>query len=309
MVQMWNRSGVVACGVMCVALAWADHAAAQEFSEWSTPRNLGSHINSAVLDGCPAIPRDGLSLYFASARGGGSLDILVSQRESQDGSWSSPEALGTPVNIPKVTDFCPAFSRDGHWLFFASNREGGCGGIDLYVARRHNKRDDFGWADAQNLGCTVNSANDDFGPNYFETEDGTPVLYFNSNRPGGFGGHDLYATTRASDGTFDVPVPIVELNSSSNDQQSAIRRDGLEIFFTSNRSGGLGFADIWQATRASATDPWSAPVNMGTINSPQGDARPALSWDGTELYFGSSRPGGSGLDDLHVTTRTKVSGR
>jgi Tol biopolymer transport system component len=292
-------------------LVGAERTAAHIFSDWSTPETLGPTVNSTLLDGCPAVTRDGLSLYFASARSsgaGGPLDLFLTQRDSADDAWSNPVALGSPLNTAS-TDFCPAFSRDGHLLFFASNRPGGCGGNDIYVARRQNKRDDFGWEEPRNLGCVVNSASDDFGPNYFETDDGTPVLYFNSNRPGGAGLQDLYTTTLSAEGTFDVPITVIELNSASNDQQSAIRRDGLEIFLTSNRPGGLGAADLWQATRASTSDPWSAPVNMGPVNSPQGDARPALSWDGAELYFGSSRTGGLGFDDLYVIRRAKILGR
>jgi hypothetical protein len=286
----------------------------QQFSAWSTPTNLAP-VNSTVVDGCPAISRDGLSLYFASNRTGsyGGLDIYVTHRESLVDPWEAPVNLGTTINTT-YNDLCPALSTDGHLLFFASNRPG-CGGIDIYVSRRQDKSQDFGdrgWGPPQNLGCTVNSDKDDFGPNYFEVND-VGILYFNSNRDGGAGGLDIYEATREADDAFGIPsfgppAPVSELNTVSNDQQPSVRRDGLEVIFTSDRPGGLGLSDLWVATRASTSDPWSTPQNLGApVDGSAVDARPALSWDGTELYFGSTRQGGS--QDLYVSTRSKITGQ
>ena len=68
--------------------------------------------------------------------------------------------------------------------------------------------------------------------------------------------------------------------------------------------------DLWVATRASTSDPWGVPVNLGaTVNSASTDARPAVSFKGTELYFQSNRPGGFGAFDLYVITRSKLTGQ
>jgi hypothetical protein len=286
---------------------------AQQFSGWSAPVNLGPTVNSAGTDGCPALSRDGLSLYFASTRAGGQggIDLWVTQRASLDDPWQPPAPMGTAINTAS-DELCPALSTDGHLLFFASNRPGGCGGRDLYVARRENARDDFGWGEPQNLGCIVNSPLDDFGEVYYEDEAHGAMLYFNSNRAGGAGGQDLYVTTRAEDGSFGVPVPVAELNTPANDQQPAISRDGLEFIFTSDRPGGSGAPDLWVATRASTSDTWGTPVDLGPIiNSSAPDKRPALSWNGTELYFGSNRahPNGATDEDLYVARRSKITGQ
>jgi Tol biopolymer transport system component len=96
-------------------------------------------------------------------------------------------------------------------------------------------------------------------------------------------------------------------NSAAEDGQPNVRRDGLELFFFSTRSGTLGMADIYAATRSSASDPWSAPVNLGAdVNSAAAETRPSLSWDGTTLYFGSTRSGGEGSSDHYVTTRERL---
>jgi WD40-like Beta Propeller Repeat len=86
-------------------------------------------------------------------------------------------------------------------------------------------------------------------------------------------------------------------------------RDGLEIFFASNRPGSVSaiVTDVWVSTRPSTSDPWSEPVNLGVVINAAGlEARPALSFDGRSLYFFSDRHGGFGSTDLFVSTRRKV---
>jgi Tol biopolymer transport system component len=79
-----------------------------------------------------------------------------------------------------------------------------------------------------------------------------------------------------------------------------VRRDGLELFFYSDRPGSAG-NDIYSASRSSVFDDWSTPVNLGPgVNSAGAESRPWLSWDGTTLYFGTTRNGSS---DIFVTTR------
>ncbi|PYP35025.1 MAG: hypothetical protein DMD48_14810, partial [Gemmatimonadetes bacterium] len=86
-----------------------------------------------------------------------------------------------------------------------------------------------------------------------------------------------------------------------------IRRDGLEMIISSGRPGGVGSEDLWVSTRSSTLDPWGTPVNLGpVVNSSAFDGAPALSFDGTTLYFFSERSGGLGNRDLYVTTRARV---
>ena len=108
-----------------IILVWAFTASsrAQKYSDWSAPINLGPTVNSTSMDRGPAISKDGLSLYFASSRpdGFGGEDIYVSQRESQDSEWGPPANLGPIINT-SFNESVPAFSRDGHLLFFSSNQ-------------------------------------------------------------------------------------------------------------------------------------------------------------------------------------------
>ena len=202
-----------------------------------------------------------------------------------------------------------AAHRNGKDFLFVSGRPGGCGGDDIYRTRLHAKK---GWAAPENLGCTVNSGANEASPYLLEDE-----LYFGSARAGGYspagdglvsGDADIYVSGLDGD-SFGVPVLAAGLNTAQN-ESAQLRRNGLEIYFESDRTGSLGLNDIWTATRASTSDSWSTPTNLGSsVNSIANDLRPSLSWDGTTLYFGSTRAGGEGVMDLYVTTRSKITGQ
>ena len=301
---------VLLVGVTVVLMASPNSVGAPKFSDWSTPTNLGSVVNSAFADLGPAISKDGLSLFFTSTRPGGFglQDIWVSQRGSEDDPWGPPVNLGPTINTG-VTDSIPAFSRDGHWMFF--NRldgPGGFGGFDLWASYREHVHDDFAWETAVNLGPEINTEFLDAGPGYFENDDvGVPLLFFGSTRPGGLGASDIYVSAQLPDGSWGTPEPVEELNSPANEQRPSIRFDGLEMFLWSNRPGGVGGNDLWVSTRDAVSDPWGTPVNLGAIvNSPQADLQENIAPDRQTLYFVSTRPGGLGGQDLYVTTRARA---
>ena len=157
----------------------------------------------------------------------------------------------------------------------------------------------------------------------FEDEEtGIIVLYLSSDRPGGPvgslpGSTHIYISTLGDDGTFGPAVLVPELSSQYDEAGTAIRRDGLEMFVSSQRPGTGIPNSIWVSTRDTTLDAWSTPVDLGSkVNSPgHGNVHPTLSWDGTALYFCSNRPGGfnapNNLEpgitgDIYVTTRAKL---
>jgi len=101
------------------------------------------------------------------------------------------------------------------------------------------------------------------------------------------------------------------INSASNEAGITLSSDGLELYFSSQRSGGQGDYDIWVSTRQSVNDAWDPPANLGaTVNSAYTELYPCLSSDGLTLYFsdyysGSPRPGGLGGGDIWMTTRAR----
>jgi hypothetical protein len=297
-------------------------AAWNDYTDWSSAVRVESlsgtdpSFNGAFLDGCPFISPDDTTFYMARGSeygGSGGIDIWVSTRNKTGDPWGAPVNVGAPVNS-SANDFCPTIARDRHLFYFVSNRSGGCGGDDIYVSRLRTQ----GWDRPENLGCDANSSANEASPFPLPEAGDGPVLYFSSNRAGGFssespgassGDADLYLS-KSHGGVFGAAELVPGANSAAEDGQPNLRRDGLELFFFSNRPGTLGLADIYEATRGSASEPWSTPVNLGpNVNSAAGaETRPSLSWDGTKLYFGSTRPGGDGMADHYVTTRERLKG-
>ena len=107
---------------------------------------------------------------------------------------------------------------------------------------------------------------------------------------------------------WSVPVNLgPAVNSPFADNVPDLSRDGLSLYFSSNRPGGSGAGDLWVSQRASVDDPWGVAVNLGpTVNSSAGDLGPSVSPDGHYLFFTSERPGGLGLNDIWVSWRADV---
>ena len=100
------------------------------------------------------------------------------------------------------------------------------------------------------------------------------------------------------------PTPVSELNdAAANDIQPNVRKDGLEVVFSSNRTGTLGGQDIWIATRPSIYDPWSAPVNLGAaVNTAAAESRPSLSRERAAAPL-RPHPGPEGMGDIYLSIR------
>jgi hypothetical protein len=279
--------------------------ASDRYSDWSTPVNLGPVINTRFIENSPEMSKDGLSLYFGSNRspgGQGAQDIWVSRWSSVDGAWGDPANLGPPINTPFI-EAGIQLSRDGHFLYFTSNRTGS-ESFDIWVSRRADVHDDFGWEQPVNLGSPVNSELFD-APGSMKH----PEFYFwrgpaatNNGIPG-----DIYVSEMRG-GTFGAPTLVAELSSGSHEQRPSIRFDGREIFLSSNRLGSLlGSEDIWTSTRTSNGALWELPTNLGSvINSDFRDTQASLSEDGLTLLLVSNRPEGQGDLDLYIATRMLI---
>jgi hypothetical protein len=310
-----RKMTTMAVAVAIVSLVSAAAAEAMHFESWGPAEKVDeiaqndAALNTEFLDGCPVHSPDGLSLYLASNRPGGlgGLDIWVARRSNTDAPFSAPENLGAPVNSPS-DDFCPTPVRGGG-LFFVSRRvtEESCGMGDVYVTRRHAVR---GWLAPTHLACAPagpNSALDEQGPSYVEV-DGGAMLYVSQSATGVAG--EIVVSEQLPDGSFGPAAPLAELNSPGNDIQPNVRKDGLEIVFSSNHpyEGAQGGQDIYVSTRTSTDESWSTPVNLGTaVNTSAGETRPSLSWDARTLLFGRA-PGPEGSSDIYVTTRDNVTG-
>ncbi len=222
--------------------------------------------------------------------------------------------FGEPVNIQSEFPFVnPAgdwiwcFSPDGLELYVClSGRPGGYGQYDNWVSKRSSVGDK--WGDPENFGPLVNSEKDDIYPSL--SADGLEI-YFYSDRPGGYGGVDLYVTRRATrTSPWEAATNLgPKVNSASNELTAAVSPDGLELYFLSDRPGGSGGSDFYVCKRATKNDPWGDAVNVGpAVNSPGGELAASFSPDGLVMFFGSDRPGGVGqYSDGYMTRRASLS--
>lgn len=267
------------------------------YSEWSPAVNFGPQVNSAAQELTPAFTPDGQSLYFLSNRpgGAGGDDLWVSQRQP-DGSWGEPLNLGSPINTA-ASEAAPSFSRDGHWMYFASNRSGSVGLHDMWATWRTNPHDDFGWQEPINLSA-LNTSEFEGGASVHGSE-----MYF--SRGATMTLQDIWVA-RMQGASFTTPMLVPELSSAFDERRVSLRLDGREILMHSNRPGGLGLTDIWLSTREGRGLSWTQPVNAGpAINSSAGEQAPMLSHDGLTLLFISNRPGGQGGFDIYYSTRAR----
>ncbi len=306
----------------------AAFAASGDYGAWSAAVRVesipGTHpdFNGPSLDGCPFISRDGKTFFMASRRltsaadANNDINIWVSTRASVTDGWGAPVLVGAPVSIDvtasgatQINDFCPTLARDGHDFYFVSNRDGYCGGVrndDMYATR---VRGDGSWDSAVHLDCDVNTPANEASPFPLPQSHSGPVLYFSSTITGN---GDLYYSAWHG-GAFPGRQEVAGVNTLAwNEGQPNVRRDGLEIFYFSNQPDGIGGGnDIYSATRPSTTAAFSGAADLGgNVNGAAAETRPSLSWDGTTLYFGSTRSGGGaeGDADHYVTTRDALNG-
>jgi hypothetical protein len=302
----------IAAATSVVALAAVAYAQAPGWSaalKIDTINGNSTELNTASLDGCPIQSLDGLSLYTASNRPGGrgGLDIWVATRASSSAPWGAPVNLGEPVNSA-ADDFCPTpVGKSG--LFFVSREAlpGACGQGDIYFTRRSAGGT---WVEPERLLCAPagpNSELDEQGPSWVDVSGklrGPKQLYFSRSSAAPSVAGEIFMSSRQDGARFGAATVVGGLNdATANDIQPNVRKDGLEVVFSSNRAGGAGAQDIWSATRPKVDEPWSAPVNLGSsINTAAAESRPSLSGDGNQLLFGRS-PGPEGMSDIYVSTR------
>ncbi|GAA4433490.1 OmpA family protein [Ravibacter arvi] len=188
-------------------------------------------------EGSPAFSPDGKTLVFARGNTGkkkGTTDVKLYLSRNVNGKWTEPRYI--PVNDSLAWDGSPAFSRDGKTLYFASNRKGGFGGIDLYST---NMDASGRFSRPVNMGAAINTAGDEMFP-YVSPEN---KLYFASDGHPGLGKLDLFVASR-SQGVISVENMGIPFNSPQDDF-ALVYLDDESGFFSSNREGGKGDDDLY----------------------------------------------------------------
>jgi len=204
---------------------------------WQPAMNLGDSVNTELYEYDPFITRDGNKLYFDSDRldGYGNFDIWVS--EYVDGHWRPATNL-SDINTGHH-EMCPFISGDGLHLYFASDRTGGQGNMDIWVSEYSGGH----WQPPVNMGANINSIQTEYSPCL--TPDSL-TLYFASDRPGGYGYYDIMFSQKSG----NVWQPAINIgniiNTANNDLCPYVSSNGMKLYFSTwERPGGYGTNDIW----------------------------------------------------------------
>lgn len=210
-------------------------------SNWGTISNPNAFpiINNGNYSN-PCFSPNGSKLYFTICDNDNSLDelrarceIFYTERTSK--GWSEPQRLPDYINQDGVTATTPFVFESGgkEILYFASNRENGRGGLDLWYSTRELNGGEFTFP--VNLGSTVNTLGDELSP-YYDQNNG--VLFFSSNGQVTIGGYDIFQTNGNNE-TWSTPQNIgLPFNSSADDFSYVHSSDGTAGYIVSNRVFG-----------------------------------------------------------------------
>ena len=237
-------------------------------------------------DDDPSLTADLLELYFNRAQ-----DIYVATRASTSSPWSTP-VLVTELSSPSF-ETTPEIAGDGLSITFASDRTGGLGGLDIYVATRSTRA--APWGAPVPIDALDSPLLD--GAAYF-TADGTTAVIGTDRKANT--DHDLYwSVRRTRSDPWPAPVELAALDSPAADWSPMLSADKKTLLFVSYRSGN---GDLYTSHRASQTDDFDAPALIAELATPAADADPWLAPDGHMLVFSSDRDH-VGIQSLYVSIR------
>ena len=219
-------------------------------NKFSKASPLSDDLNMEEKKGSMSLTQDLNTLYYAAdynEKGYGRYDIYKVTKTKK--GWSVPKNLGKNINSD-YWDSAPSIAPDNQALYFCSNRPGGYGGIDIYVAYKNEKGY---WEEAINMGPTINTAGDEQAP-FIHADNKT--LYFSSNGWPGFGGSDLFVIRKKIDGNWSSPINLgYPINTFDNEGSIAVAGAGLEGYIASDRADSRGGLDIYKVTLALSTRP------------------------------------------------------
>ncbi len=251
------------------------------------PKNLGTTINTSEHEYFPYLNPDGKTLAFT--RMTNRNEDLFYALKNKNG-FENAISFGSSINS-NLNDGACAMSADGRFLIItACDRKEGVGSCDLYISERNNNT----WSKPKNLETPVNTTYWEAHPTF--SADGK-TLYFSSNRPGGFGGRDIWSSNY-DNGKWSAPINLgAKINTAFDDQCPFIHADNQTLYFTSNGWPGMGNADIYISRKTDTG--WTLAENIGyPINTENDDNGMTVSYDGKIAFLASTREGTLGGLDI-----------
>lgn len=265
--------------------------------------NLGSSVNSAYADYYAYVPSDESFIIFNSRRPAagaetlkedGSYPASIFMSRVVDGKFSKAKGIGAPISKVNGEQEVIGLTGAGDVMLIYYTNDKGVGDIYSTTTDRNQKvlhayklEENINSAKAQEIAASLNSEGN--------------ILYFASNREGGFGGTDIYKSQKLPNGKWGPPQNLgKEINTPYNEDFPNISPDGKTLYFSSNGYTSMGGYDIFKANVNQETQQFSNPRNLGyPINTPMDNYNFRLSSTGQFGYMAALRPGGRGDLDIY----------
>lgn len=263
--------------------------------------NMGKGLNSPYADYSPVLTADQSIMIFTTRRpeSTGGLtdsskyfeDIFISYR--QDSTWSIAQSIGKPINTDG-NEASVGISPDGQEILIYKDDNGDG---NIYSTTLNGDT----WSTPIKLNENINSKY--WEPSAFISADGH-TIYFVSDRPGGFGGRDIYTSEKGENGEWGKAKNMGNVINTQYDEDAPfIHPDGVTLFFSSNGHKTMGGFDVFYTSLEYNGTKWLVPVNVGyPVNSPEDDVFYVVSPDKTKAYYSSFKVGGYGEKDNFMIT-------
>lgn len=262
-----------------------------------TPISLGHAVNTEYDEYWPAITVDNSLFFFTRqiAEGARNIEGLRYQEdfyfsEIKDGVFLPAKNIGHPLNTP-FNEGALSLAAGGQYLYFtACNRIDGKGGCDIYYSALTSR----GWIQGMNIGSPVNTRYWESQPSL--SSDGQK-LYFTSNRPGGYGGMDIWCSRKSESGNWTEPVNLgKDINTSGNEMSPFMHFDGRTLYFSSNGRPSMGGLDLYMSKMIDDTV-WTEAENLGyPINTQMDEMGLIINGSGDRAYYSSEINAKQGRD-------------
>jgi outer membrane protein OmpA-like peptidoglycan-associated protein len=254
------------------------------------PVNLGDSVNTERSEYYPTVSISDSLLVFTRMSNTGENFV---KSNFTNNHFTMAEIVEGSINNQALKG-AATVSNDGEWLIFAGDFfEKGYGSYDLYIS--YSTPD--GWSEPENLGDKINTPYWESAPSISPD---SRTLYFSSDRPGGYGGRDLYMSTRLPNGKWSYAVNLgPTINTVGNELYPYIHADNQTLYFTSDGLPGYGKTDLF-ITRKTSLDEWSNPENLGfPINTIEDEGSICISSNGLTAYYAADKADSRGGLDLY----------
>jgi outer membrane protein OmpA-like peptidoglycan-associated protein len=258
--------------------------------------STGNSINGLYPDYCPVISSDGKTMYYTSRRPG----TTGGERDQKDFKYNEDIYKAELINGTWVYDAGSVkFNSDNHDATVGLSADGktmlvyrGSNGGDLYYSQLSGWNE---WTDLkplENLNTEYKESSAAISPN-------GQKLYFTSDRPGGYGGLDIYVSQLKTDGSWGTPVNLgPTINSQYDEEGVSLNGDGTVLYFSSNGTRSMGGYDVFKSQYGN--NAWTTPENLGyPLNTPEDDVFFTFTGDEKMGYFSSEREDGYGSQDIY----------